>query len=181
MEMARRFGDAVHARRKALGWTAARLSDACTELGYPVTRVAISKIESNTRAGKVDVAELVVLAKALTVPPVSLLYPDLVDGPVDVLPDESVPSVDALEWFCGEALDGDDARAGAWPVTLARRLRLDRQKLRTVVSHPLVAGSPDAPAALALMQQASADIVNDVRQAREAGLVIRAAEAGLGA
>ena len=54
--------------------TAQQLAERTKELGYPVTRVAISKIESNSRAGKVDVAELLVLGAALGVPPVTLIF-----------------------------------------------------------------------------------------------------------
>lgn len=80
LDLAERFGKAVQTRRNALALTAQQLAKRTAELGYPVTRVAISKIEGNMRAGKIDVAELIVLAKALDVPPVLLLYPGFPDG-----------------------------------------------------------------------------------------------------
>ena len=51
------------------------LAERTAELGYPITRVAISKIERNSREGKLDVAELLVLAEALGIAPVLLLAP----------------------------------------------------------------------------------------------------------
>lgn len=80
LDLAARLGQAVQTRRNALGLTAQQLAQRTADLGYPITRVAISKIEGNMRAGKVDVAELIVLAKALEMPPVLLLYPGFPEG-----------------------------------------------------------------------------------------------------
>jgi transcriptional regulator with XRE-family HTH domain len=102
MEVARRFGAAVRARRKVLSLTAQHLAVRTEEHGYPLTRVAISKIESNSRSGKVDVAEVMVLAQALGIPPVMLLFADLPDGEVEVLPGQRMATDEALLWFTGE-------------------------------------------------------------------------------
>src|ERR1700756_3655468 len=83
VELAGRVGAAIQARRKALRLTAQQLAQRTKELGYPVSRVAISKIEGNFRAGKLDVAELFVLAAALEIPPALLLFPDFPDGSVE--------------------------------------------------------------------------------------------------
>lgn len=104
LEMSARVGRAVQEARKALGWTAQELSIRTYELGYPVTRVAISKIESNSRAGKLDLGELVSLAAALDIPPVLLLYPGYPDLDVEVLPSlKKVTSSLAARWFSGIA------------------------------------------------------------------------------
>ena len=65
LELSGRVGAAVQARRKALKLTALDLADKCRELGYPITRQAISKIETNNRRGKIDLAELLVLAEVI--------------------------------------------------------------------------------------------------------------------
>ena len=53
-----------------------------------------------------DVAELIVLAGVLEISPLQLLYPDLVDGAVEVLPGMEVTSLHALDWCSGnEILD----------------------------------------------------------------------------
>jgi transcriptional regulator with XRE-family HTH domain len=113
--LAARVGRAVYTRRKALKLTAQQLAQRTADLGYPITRVAVSKIEGGTRAGKFDIAELVILAKALEMPPVLLLYPGFPEGhratvdsaavtlprDVELFPGTPQSSRDALLWFCG--------------------------------------------------------------------------------
>jgi hypothetical protein len=74
-------------------------------LAYPVSRVAIGKIENNHREGKFDLSELVVLAAALGIPPVMLVYPDLPHGTVEVLPERDCYATDALAGSVGTAPD----------------------------------------------------------------------------
>lgn len=108
MEQAARVGKAVARRRTKLGMTAVDLADRTRELGYPISRVAISKIENNARAGKIDISEVTVLAAALQIPPILLTYPDLPGGEVRALPNiESVESYKALRWFIGDSSLGD--------------------------------------------------------------------------
>jgi transcriptional regulator with XRE-family HTH domain len=118
-ELSRRIGAAVQARRKAMGLTAQQLAERTKELGYHVTRVAISKIEGNLRAGKFDVAELLVLAAALDIPPALLLYPGFPIGAVELLPDDrQATNYDALKWLAGDRplpLRRADVKPGAAP------------------------------------------------------------------
>lgn len=107
LELAARVGKAVKMRRRALKLTAQQLAQRTAALGYPVTRVTISKIESNVRAGKFDVAEWLVLAQALEIPPALMLFPDYPDGPVQTLPGNEAKSVAAAWWVSGtHALTG---------------------------------------------------------------------------
>ncbi|WP_406817393.1 XRE family transcriptional regulator [Mycobacterium sp. M23085] len=101
--LSHRVGVAVRERRHTLKVSAADLARRTTELGYPISRVAIGKIENGHREGKMDLAELLVLAAALAIPPVMLIYPALPHGSVEVLPGLEVDSVDALEWFVGDS------------------------------------------------------------------------------
>ena len=97
------FGNAVSWRRKALGLTASELARRTSELGYPITRGAIAKIESNLRSGKVDVAEALVLAVALDIPPVLLLFPQFsTDGGGALLPGVVASDDDAVHWMSGQ-------------------------------------------------------------------------------
>lgn len=97
------FGNAVSWRRKALKWTASELSRRTAELGYRISRGAIAKIESNLRSGKIDVAEVLVLAAALDIPPVLLLFPQLsTDGGAVVLPGFLAKEDDAVRWMSGQ-------------------------------------------------------------------------------
>jgi transcriptional regulator with XRE-family HTH domain len=140
MELAGRVGAAIKARRNALKLTAVELAERTKDLGYPVNRVAISKIEANLRSGKLDVAELLALAVALEIPPVLLLLPTYPDGSVDVLPRMTAATLKAREWLCGDAaIPVPNEGKGGWPVVtwmntgvgfirdVARRARLDGQ------------------------------------------------------
>lgn len=102
-DMSARIGRAIQAARVGRGLKVAQLSERTRELGYPIHRVAITKIETNHRAGKLDLAELIVLSLALGVPPVQLIYPELPAGPVRAWPKSDQPcmSVEALQWFSG--------------------------------------------------------------------------------
>ncbi|UVO13784.1 hypothetical protein NM962_06815 [Mycobacterium sp. SVM_VP21] len=100
-QLAKRVGLAIRGQRVALGFTAQQLSEQTRDFGYPVSRAAISKIESNSRSGKVDLAELLVLAAALFTPPVALVFPGRYDDEIDVLPGLKTSQFDAAQWFSG--------------------------------------------------------------------------------
>jgi transcriptional regulator with XRE-family HTH domain len=154
LELAARVGKAVKMRRKALKLTAQQLAQRTAELGYPVTRVTISKIESNVRAGKFDVAEWLVLAQALEIPPALLLFPDYPDAPVQVVPgnDNERRSVEALWWVSGTRRRALTGKAGVDLVTLVEQRaeltwelgHLDRELLTQIVA----SGDPEAEKAL---------------------------------
>lgn len=102
-----RIGRAVATRRTALLVTAAGLAERTANLGHPLSATAIAKIENNERSGRVDVAELLVLAAALEIPPVLLLFPGFPDGTEQVLPEVWGASDSAVRWFSGtDALPG---------------------------------------------------------------------------
>jgi transcriptional regulator with XRE-family HTH domain len=97
------FGNAVSWRRNALRLTASELARRTAELGYPISRGAIAKIESNVRSGKIDVAEVLVLAAALDIPPVLLLFPQVAtDGGTVILPNFMTKEDDAVRWMAGQ-------------------------------------------------------------------------------
>ena len=95
-----RIADAVKAQRgkRSTQW----LADRTTKLGHPISRTAISNLEVK-RKRAVDVRELVVLARALGVPPLLLLYPAISAGEVEVLPAHRTSSWSAAQWFAGRA------------------------------------------------------------------------------
>jgi transcriptional regulator with XRE-family HTH domain len=98
---AARIGRAVKEQRKRLAMSVPQLAERTRELGYPIHRVAIGKIESGNRLGKLDTSELLILAKALEVPALWLLFPDMLDGEVEVTPGVSESSEQAALDFCG--------------------------------------------------------------------------------
>lgn len=138
--MAARTGRAVRRAREAAGLTALQLSDRTRDIGYPVHRTAIAKIENGLRAGKLDVAELIALALALGVPPIELIYPDLPDGPVEVWPGQQATSFQAAQWFSGERT-ANDIVPDIVPPDSNERLRLSRERERV---RELVSGMGDA-------------------------------------
>jgi hypothetical protein len=98
-QQARTIGATVYSLRGRR--TGQWLSDETERVGHRVPRTTISELESGKRKS-VSTAELCVLAWALKVPPIRLLYPDLPDGPVEIIPGKTVPSIEAATWFSGE-------------------------------------------------------------------------------
>lgn len=107
MSQAQRVGAVFAGRlrnaRKARGWTQQALADAVTELGHPINRVTIAKIEDGkTRASNVTIEELLVFAAALDMPPSLLLVPLGTADRVAITPTLSVHPDAAMQWFEGE-------------------------------------------------------------------------------
>ncbi|KXO98631.1 hypothetical protein AXK60_24600 [Tsukamurella pseudospumae] len=63
--------------------------------------MTISKIENNIRGGRTDIAEISILAVALGVSPLVLVYPDLDDTPVQLYPGVEWPGISAALWATG--------------------------------------------------------------------------------
>jgi len=66
-----------------------------------------------------QVSEMVVIAAALGVPPVQLLYSDIPDGEVETLPGQAQKTQDAIRWFTGE-----------WPFTPGNAAEVDKETTR---------------------------------------------------
>lgn len=79
------------------------LSDRTAELGYPISPQIIARLDTGKRAGHFELAELLVLAKALEVPPVLLLFPVGVVEEIEVLPGHVAAPWAAYKWFIGDA------------------------------------------------------------------------------
>jgi transcriptional regulator with XRE-family HTH domain len=108
--------------------TGQQLADDTERLGYPITRSQIANYECG-RKQSLDVAELLVLAAALGVPPVALLFPNLPDGDVEVLPGQVMSSADAMRWFTGENDSGEPQSELGRLITLTRK-RFDMERKR---------------------------------------------------
>ncbi|MDR1441882.1 MAG: helix-turn-helix domain-containing protein [Bifidobacteriaceae bacterium] len=97
--------------RRAVGLTGEQLAQKTKQIGHEVTRSVIANIETGRRE-TVTVQDIAVLAAALGVPPVVLLYD--VSGPrVTALPGQEMDAIEAEEWWSGHhgagivRLDGD--------------------------------------------------------------------------
>ncbi|WP_141743365.1 hypothetical protein [Corynebacterium sp. HMSC08F01] len=81
------------------------IADRTAELGHPISRPAISEYRRGKRK-YMPVTDWLVIAAALEVPPISLLFPGLPDKPVSLLPDRGpVVAFDAVEWISGERIN----------------------------------------------------------------------------
>ena len=83
--------------------TAAWLSDETARLGLRISRSALSELENGKRK-TISLGEFLVLAAALSVPPIFLLYPQYPDGKVSVLPALHVKSHEASDWIGGKRI-----------------------------------------------------------------------------
>lgn len=100
--------------------SAQELATRCAKLGLPsLSRVVIAKLENGHREA-VSTAELKVLAAALGVPPVLLLFPLGRVQAVEVLPGRDAHPWDGIRWFTGEIpdLDGGEPDGRESPISL---------------------------------------------------------------
>lgn len=86
--------------------SAQQLADRCSALGMPsLSRIVITRLE-NGRRDAVSTAEVSVLAAALGVSPVELIFPVGSQPDAEILPGVRVRMLDAVHWYAGEmALD----------------------------------------------------------------------------
>jgi transcriptional regulator with XRE-family HTH domain len=100
--VARRIREAREARKPK--WTQQDLARALVELGSPMDRTTVAKIEKGQRPVRVE--ELVAIAAALDVAPVYLLVPPRGEGTIALTPKLTVDVAKARGWARGDhALD----------------------------------------------------------------------------
>lgn len=135
-ETAKRIGKAIQEARGKTR-TAQWLADRTRDLGHPISRTAISEYENGKRK-TMPVTDLVVIAAALNVPPVLLLYPGQPDGVVEYLPAQELSSIDAVQAFAGERdVTGKwdatgESRTSLLVLRLARRWRALADEVRAI-------------------------------------------------
>jgi len=113
--------------------SAQEIADETARLGYPISRSQIANLESGRKQG-IDVAELLILAAALRVPPVALLFPDLPDGEIEALPGVVESSAAALFRFTGER-----DRGAASDFGMLLKFTREREAARTELERALAA------------------------------------------
>ena len=93
-------GQVAAAMRRARGRRSAReLSEDTDNFGYHRSKQVIGKLDSAGR--DLRVAEFLVFAAALDVPPALLLFGGYPDGVVEYLPGRECTSKQAVDWFSG--------------------------------------------------------------------------------
>jgi transcriptional regulator with XRE-family HTH domain len=85
--------------RRAKGLSAQQLADATLPLGFPIPRNTITNLE-NGRKESVSVQVITILARALGVPPIALLF-DSESMQCEVFPGQLGSGFQAREWFVG--------------------------------------------------------------------------------
>lgn len=107
------IGQRMQTERKRQEMTAQGLADVTERLGYAVTRNTIASLE-NGRKELLSIQELVVIARALEIAPIALMYPvetnDTVRVPAD--PPVEVPAFRAARWFSGEYFTAPEVSQG---------------------------------------------------------------------
>lgn len=86
--------------RAEKGMKGSDLSERTKELGFEIPRSTLANIEIG-RKSTVGVHEVAILAAALDVAPVSLMFDVGSDELVEVLPDDKRAPIEAVEWFSG--------------------------------------------------------------------------------
>jgi hypothetical protein len=81
--------------------TGQQLADRCAELGLPLDRTVLAKMEHGARQ-TLTVGELLVLARALGVPPLALVFPIGAAKQAEVLPGQMADTWQAAKWVTGE-------------------------------------------------------------------------------
>lgn len=122
-EVGRTIAREVRRHRQARGMSAQQLADTCEELGITVPRTVISNIE-NGRRSNVTMAEILILAAALDIPPTALVHPVGYVDQVEYLPGRTAPPLDAADWWHGR-----DAAEGS-ALALLRRHRDIEERIR---------------------------------------------------
>lgn len=107
----------VRGYRHERGLSAQQLADRCADLGMDISRATLADIENGRRVA-ISVAELLILARALDVPPILLIAPAGRQQTVEIFPDRFMDVWDAVLWLTGQA-ELVDAGAGK-PLTVTR-------------------------------------------------------------
>lgn len=103
MAIGQTIASEVRRLRHGRGWTQQNLADRLAEIGAPLNRMTLAKIEAGgTRAENLSVADLLVLAAALDTSPVSLVFPAGRVEIVEATPELRIFSGLASKWFCAE-------------------------------------------------------------------------------
>ncbi len=93
------FAEELYAHRSRRGWTQQELADRMADLGEPINRSGIARLENGER--KVSLDEAVAFAIALGVPPYALVVPRQVDREVRVTSKWAMAGPSMLAWWRG--------------------------------------------------------------------------------
>lgn len=157
------MGREVRRVRNARGLTADELASACAALGVDVPSKTVTNLETGRR-GSLSVTDLLVIARALDVSPISLMFPLGRADAVEVLPGEEVAVWDAVAWFTDEGvLEG--AAPGGSPRAVIDRYRAHAAAVHTALASLQIVEERRRRAG-ANLQYADAMVADDVNALR---------------
>jgi transcriptional regulator with XRE-family HTH domain len=96
-------GRRIAAYRERRKMTVQQLSDRCAELGLPIGRVTLAKLENGLRQS-VTPYEIVVIAAALGAAPIELIFPIGLEKRIELWPGAEVDPLEAVSWFSGDTV-----------------------------------------------------------------------------
>jgi transcriptional regulator with XRE-family HTH domain len=110
--------------RRELNLSQVQLSERLTDVGRPIRATGLHRLETGKR--RVDADDLVGLAAAFGVSPISLLLPPTTDGEVAITETISVDAQRAWEWLRAQRplLDQDEDALAEWIAFQRRSLPL---------------------------------------------------------
>ena len=167
-----RIAQEVRRLRKSQRMSAQRLADRTAELGHGITRTVLADLESGRRR-HLTVAELTVLARALSTAPTALMYPAPYDETVEVVPGVEAMGIWAAQWFSGllsgwtESAVADDRAEYDRNLKRSRIARkvweIEAQKVaRRDQLRPLMRGGKDNLAQASELADALADLQREI-------------------
>jgi transcriptional regulator with XRE-family HTH domain len=83
--------------REGLGWSLARLSQQLGDIGRPILSTGLHRLEQGRR--RIDADDLVALAAALDVSPITLLMPFTANGTVELTDSLEAEALVAWDWM----------------------------------------------------------------------------------
>ncbi|MBO0917504.1 helix-turn-helix domain-containing protein [Streptomyces laculatispora] len=155
----------VRRHRQAQGLSAQQLSDRCAAIGMPIQRSVLANLESGRRT-TVTVAEVLVLAHALGVPPGVLMFPVGHESQSESLPGGYMEPYAAVEWISGRVFIDQDVSDEFFetPLGLVRlhqdavRQLQQRMRKRSEAARRMVSLELEYSDAAALEGQAEAEL-----------------------
>lgn len=156
--------------------TAVWLADRTEELGMKVSRSAISDLEGGRRRS-ISVAELMVLAAALEIPPAMLLFPGYPYGRVEALPGVDLLTNEAVNWFSGAMKYGGELNSFNRQ-RFSRLYHLTEEREQTLNALTRLAGDPDSDRMESALDQFKRRLIDIEKEIVELGGTVSGAGNG---
>jgi transcriptional regulator with XRE-family HTH domain len=164
-QLTARVAAEIRRYRKERALTVQDLATACEALGLVVPKTTITNLETGRRAS-VDLAEFLVLAKVLDVPPILLLFPLDTTATVESLPHQVTSTWDAAAWFTGETPVETQAPSGS-PLAVLNAYRAHADAVRTALVSTRLAKDRRRKANVTLDSQRRAQLLTTAAQYEE--------------